>query len=773
MQAALLAKPDPDLADFAALKRSWAFGLTGPALTPALRTRHRIMVEPMLQRAAAQLPALAEPLPLPGAEQSEALDLPFQIQRRVQSLKDLAIAWRLAGPDEAATATYPQAILDSLQPIAEHHFTPRSDRPGNWWHWEIGIPARLLDLQVLLADRIAPPLRASLLAAIARFAPDPARLGEGRSPATGANCAWSAGIAIRRAILEGDALRLLLGLRTLTQEILEPASRDGFRPDGSFIQHRRHPYTGGYGVDFLLRAAETACLLQHSPWPMPQDACQRLVQDARRGLLPLLVDGAVMDMVRGREISRAWCSDHGKGHMALRALLLLAEIAPPAEATLFRGTVKHHILADRARDFFAFDPLFEPENIPLGLLEQARLLCEDPAIPALPPPAGSVIFIEMDRVVYRAPAFTLGLALHGKRTANYESMNEENLHGWFTASGMNSLYLTSDMTHFQDGFWPTVDPCRLPGTTIAQRPEAGAAANASGSNLVGGVALGGVTVAAMALYAERGQLTGRKSWFLFEDGITALGSDLTHRHGASCMTTIENRNLGASGSRQWVGAAGPLESGAVPLDVSSQRWLHLEGIGGYVVPKLLGKARLLAMLDRRSGAWSDINKSPASPTEPLQRNYQTLWIEHDNPGEPGGYVYTLLPGRDAAETAAFSAAAPHQVLLRNVRLHAVRHKALGITAAVAWRVPSDGGGIGFGPLRLLAPACAVLRETAEGLELAFAPLTRQEAGQPLIRLACPPLGLDPLQAVVEDGVVRLVASLRAGQALHLRLPPPG
>ena len=55
--------------------------------------------------------------------------------------------------------------------------------------------------------------------------------------------------------------------------------------------------------------------------------------------------------------------------------------------------------------------------------------------------------------------------------------------------------------------------------------------------------------------------------------------------------------------------------------------------------------------------------------------------------------------------------------------------------------------------------------------MVVAPLTRLEVGQALLGLPTAPLQAPGEErAVVEDGVLRLAAPLRGGEALHLLLP---
>ena len=89
------------------------------------------------------------------------------------------------------------------------------------------------------------------------------------------------------------------------------------------------------------------------------------------------------------------------------------------------------------------------------------------------------------------------------RVANYESTRGENLKGWFTGEGVTYLY-NDDLTHYSDNYWSTIDPYRLPGTTVdtIARTNGSGQSYRSPNNQVGGASILGLYgVAAMNLNA--------------------------------------------------------------------------------------------------------------------------------------------------------------------------------------------------------------------------------------------------------------------------------
>ncbi len=71
----------------------------------------------------------------------------------------------------------------------------------------------------------------------------------------------------------------------------------------------------------------------------------------------------------------------------------------------------------------------------------------------------------MDRFVQRTTDYMVGLGLYSSRISSFEAGNKENKRGWHTADGMLYLY-NDDQVQFNLCYWPTVDPYRLPGTTV-------------------------------------------------------------------------------------------------------------------------------------------------------------------------------------------------------------------------------------------------------------------------------------------------------------------
>ena len=115
--------------------------------------------------------------------------------------------------------------------------------------------------------------------------------------------------------------------------------------------------------------------------------------------------------------------------------------------------------------------------------------------------------------------------MYSNRIANFEYGNTENAHAWHTADGMLYLY-NRDFNQFGEGYWTTVDPYRLPGTTVDTAPLADGAKSSSRSpqSWVGGATDGIVASVGMVLdKTNEGQnLKAMKSWFCLMTKLSIL-----------------------------------------------------------------------------------------------------------------------------------------------------------------------------------------------------------------------------------------------------------
>ena len=683
-----------DAAAFDKARRRWVSLLAGAEYDPAYADKTRAVE--------GSAKAVLRKMRFDGRRPGLWPDLPLRdpntgnFNRSYNRMRALALGWATPGTSLHRDPKVAETAVKALDFLYEHAYNEHLGRRGsNWYWWEIGVPRALTDTCALLYDGLPQDRLRRWLRPLRRWCPDPERrISHPGVVETGANRAGKAMAVAMRGLLTHDD-RLVRRARNAVADLLRltKGPGDGFYRDGSFIQHDIYPYTGSYGVDYLESVARLIAMLARSPWEIRGiDAIYDLVD---RSFVPFVFDGLMMDCVRGRQISVQGHRDHHSGQKTIEAILTLLDTAPEKHAKRWRPMVKGWLARNQAVPYHTLAPL--------ASVARADALLRDPSVPVGPRITGTYVFADMDRVVHRRPTWAYAISMSSRRIGAVEAMNRENLHGWYTGDGMTYLY-TSDLTHWSDELWPTIDPYRLPGTTVDRRKRADlrhGTRRRPPTPWAGGVALDGYGAAAMRLIAEGSSLRARKAWFLLDDAVIALGAGITASDGRRVETIVENRNTHH--------AHPPLSRG--------DGWVHLDGVAGYA---LLDGAEPKVLREKRTGRWRDIDKGATTggDTTPVTRHYTTIVLDHGVDPRRARYAYAVLPEASVTQTAAYQGRV--QILANSGTVQAIYRD--GMVAAVFWKagtVETDEG-----PLSADGPCAVMLRREQLEVRLAVADPSR-------------------------------------------------
>ncbi|WP_406509621.1 polysaccharide lyase 8 family protein [Streptomyces sp. NBC_00212] len=626
-------------------------------------------------------------------------------------LRTMAEAYSRPGTGVTGDSALATAIATGLDHLHSDVYNEGRAAYGNWYNWQIGAPQALLDSSVLLYDHLSSAQLASYLTAVDHFVPDSA-VSVYSGTSTGANRVDLCRVLALRGVLGKSSAKLSLAANALSPVFPYVASGDGLYADGSFIQHTYVPYTASYGSVMLGGLGMLFALLAGSAWQVTDPARQIVFDAVENAWAPFLYNGLALDGVAGRAISRGISAaggpqqdDHARGHSILASIVLLGQGASSAENARWRGLVKGWT----QRDYYS--PPLDDGFLNISSLARIKGVQDDSTVSAIAEPVGHRLFTHMARATHRRPTWAAAISMADKRITYYETGNGENLHGWHTGSGM--LYWWGDTYangQYSDAFWPTVDPYRLPGTTASRKALADAAGGDWGAsrpdvNWVGGATDGQRASIGQYLKGLGSTLLAKKSWFCLDDAIVCLGAGISCTDGTAVESTVDNRNLGPTGS-----AALTVDGTVQPLahpwsaTLTGASWAHLAGHGGYVFP---GRATVQARREERTGRWSDINKG--SSTTPISRRYLTLWADHGTNPSGAGYSYVLMPSASAAQTAARAADTGWLSVLANTdNQQGVQVPSLGFTGVNFW----FGGTVGA--LTASAPCAVMIGERSDG-----------------------------------------------------------
>lgn len=213
-------------------------------------------------------------------------------------LRTMATAWATPGQGLYHDAALLADTISALDWMEAHRYHAGMGEYDNWWDFEIGSPVTLADICTLLYDQLTHDQLTRYMAAIQQFVPDP-RVSN-RSVSTGANLADNCKHSLLRGALLQDRALVTAAAKDLMPVFAPVSTGDGFYADGSFVQHRRHAYTGSYGQVLLGDVANLLYLLAGSPWDIAAEARASVLHWVWDGYRPLIWRGAMMDMVRGQ-----------------------------------------------------------------------------------------------------------------------------------------------------------------------------------------------------------------------------------------------------------------------------------------------------------------------------------------------------------------------------------------------------------------------------------------------------------------------------------------
>jgi hyaluronate lyase len=634
-----------------------------------------------------------------------------QITLTYDRLRALALAYKVKGAAFCGRADVFRELVAALDLMCARHYSAAqsgagrgsSGAYGNWYDWRIGVPLRYNDLLMILSDDLSPDQMYRYVA--------PVLANNKAIDLTGANKTWIAGVVAQAGALTGDSALIANARASLRDVFPYVTSGDGYYADGSFVQHAAYAYTGGYGKALLATIAPLMYVLKGSPWEITY--CDGVEQNFYRMIFeayePLIYGGRFMDMVREREISRIANQDHIPGRQAIRAVALLLEVLPATRKARAESMLKEWLLDEEVLRQVCSDPIegFLEYYLPPLVIGKAQSLLRNSAVQ----PRGELIlhktYPSMARVVHRQRGYALGLAMTSPRIKNTEGTNNEGLRLWHIGDGVTYLY-SDDKEQYAGNFWATVDLRRLPGATVTRAPrgDKDGYGTVNPNAWVGGADLDGYGAAGLQLSgfgvsADR-TLLAKKSWFMFDDEVVALGSGITLETGAAPVeTTVENRKLKPDLSNR-ITVNGKKMSAALigrkdkfnGLHKAVQ-WIHLEGNRGagadvgYYFPQ---RTTLHGLRETRAGAWSAVNAYfKYTDTAVKQNSFATLWLEHGNRPKNEQYAYVMLPAKSADEVKAYAENPDVEILEQSDTLHAVYEKKLNVTAINFWKAGTCGG----------------------------------------------------------------------------------
>ena len=535
-------------------------------------------------------------------------------------------------------------VIDALDWLYDNAYHENLPELGNWWQWEIGIPKKLNEILAIMYDEVPKDKKIKYLKASQYFQPyakwsafSPSASYSSASHkriSTGGNRIDTSLICFIRGVLMEDRTQILDGLNSVAEVGKIVTEKDGFYKDGSFVQHDNVAYNGTYATVLFDGLGMILELIDGTEFKIESPEINNIYDSILKGYSYLMINGGVNDSVSGRSISRDNSSEIERGRDLVSSITLLSSKAPKEYRNDLYSMIKKIVLDNN------FYSVIKKESKPKikNILEN---IMADENIKPLKV-EGTKIFGAMDRAVYtNSKEGKVVLSMHSNRIANYETMNEENLKGWYTGDGMTYIY-GKDSSSFVE-FWPTADMYHLSGVTNSinkmenKAGERREKPTVSPKKFVGGVETGDVAFVGMDFISWNNKTTAKKSWLMIDGAVLALGSNITSTDG-EIHTTIDNRIL--KKGKIYIDGKELNKNSTIKdpknLTINFNENYPNENIGY----KIINSPELNINFTENKGSWKDIGGT--LDTE-IVKQYFSVYLNYGKDPKDETYAYVILP----------------------------------------------------------------------------------------------------------------------------------
>lgn len=535
-------------------------------------------------------------------------------------------------------------VIDALDWLYDNAYHENLPELGNWWQWEIGIPKKLNEILAIMYDEVPKDKKIKYLKASQYF--QPYAKWSAFSPSasyssaphkrisTGGNRIDTSLICFIRGVLMEDRTQILDGLNSVAEVGKIVTEKDGFYKDGSFVQHDNVAYNGTYATVLFDGLGMILELIDGTEFKIESPEINNIYDSILKGYSYLMINGGVNDSVSGRSISRDNSSEIERGRDLVSSITLLSSKAPKEYRNDLYSMIKKIVLDNN------FYSVIKKESKPKikNILE--NIMANENIKPLKV--EGTKIFGAMDRAVYtNSKEGKVVLSMHSNRIANYETMNEENLKGWYTGDGMTYIY-GKDSSSFVE-FWSTADMYHLSGVTNSinkmenKAGERREKPTVSPKKFVGGVETGDVAFVGMDFISWNNKTTAKKSWLMIDGAVLALGSNITSTDG-EIHTTIDNRIL--KKGKIYIDGKELNKNSTIKdpknLTINFNENYPDENIGY----KIINSPELNINFTENKGSWKNIGGT--LDTE-IVRQYFSVYLNHGKDPKDETYAYVILP----------------------------------------------------------------------------------------------------------------------------------
>ena len=606
------------------------------------------------------------------------------VMRTYENIKNIAKAYATPNTKYYKNPEIKKELIEYLDWLYDNAYHEGLPENGNWWQWELGIPKHLNDIMVLLYDDVPYEKRMKYLKASQYFQPFAEYSGVSPSASystspdkrvsTGGNRIDTSIISFLRGVLMEDKVQVMDGAKAVADVGEYVTTRDGFYKDGSFIQHGNVAYNGTYASVLFDGLGSVLWLATGTQFEVKDERIDNIYESILNGYKYLFINGGVNDSVSGRATSRDNSSDISRGKDLLTSLSLLSIGAGKEYQDEIKSLIKTVALENNS--YNTIDKI--SNKIAKAII---RDIINDDSIKTLKV-EGTKVYGAMDRAVsINEKGGKFVLSMHSSRIANYETMNNENVKGWYIGDGMTYVYGTDSETFTE--YWPTVDRYHLPGVTNSLRERGDKSGERRGQTTskawVGGSCNGKETFVGMDMISWNKATEMRKSYFMTDDGAILIAASNINSKDGEVHTTIDNRTI--KDGKIILNGKEIKEDTVIenPQNISLNFNENYKGENiGY---KIVYAPQLNLKKETRTGSWKNIG---GTSTEEITKDYFTAYINHGKNPKKSGFAYIILPMYTQEEVDNYDVSR-FEIIKLDKEAHIIKDKKSGVTGINFWK----------------------------------------------------------------------------------------
>jgi chondroitin AC lyase len=511
-------------------------------------------------------------------------------------------------------------------------------RDPNWWHTYIGYPEDLSAITSLAGHDLR-DAHSSVYQALIAYHYRVYEYLQNSPMGGGANLSDMGYYSAVGAVVDSDAA-WLQGLIDKSFELaIGILGRDdvfeGWQVDGSMHAHGPQLHNASYGSELLNSASFAVQLFWDTDWDLGQDKVELLQWQLLEGVRHMTYGNWFDLNALGRGNSRPSSSSYATRFIPYIDRVLEMNPSRPAELLELRERLATN---GRSAENYFMD---------------------------------TKSFYRSDFITRIRNNSYSSIRMVSTRTMRNEMGNDEGIKNRFFGDGIHLTKVHGNEYEQATALW---NYARLPGLTARQvsnlRPN-----NVWGergrANYAGSVTNGNTGLAAMR--KDFDALTGWKSWFILEEGVLALGSNIRIGHSSlreNVNTTVNQARF--QSTVHYGGAAIADSTASLPANVelAGDSWVWHRDIGYYFFPH---NDPIHLTTERVTANWADVGVSEGEVSDYMF----TLLVDHGSLPNGKSYAYMTFPGVSVARLKGYSEELPVRILRQDESMHAVEHLASG------------------------------------------------------------------------------------------------